>query len=88
VWEVVLGCQISKLCIFIFVPGPQNSYQKLHHICSTLKFVEQNFLFPILSRNLYGTKFQNYEYAIMFKYKIVEQKCNQICSTVKFIEQK
>jgi hypothetical protein len=61
-----------KLCmikIFIFQNseyvvlflGPE---QKCHQIYSTVKFVEQNFHFPILSRNLYGrhpynSKFKN-----------------------------
>jgi hypothetical protein len=84
---------MSKLCVFIFVPGPQNSHQKLHHICSTLKFVEQNFHFPILSWKLYGrypkdSKFQILSTSLSFKHKIVEQKCNQICYTVKYIGQK
>jgi hypothetical protein len=32
-------------CEFILVPGPQNSYQKWHLICYTVKFVEQNLKF-------------------------------------------
>jgi hypothetical protein len=89
----VLGCQISKLCVFILVPGPQNSYQKWHHICSTVKFVEQNFHFPILSRNArYGgtLRTQNFKFLsapLSIKHKIAEQKCNQICSTVKYVTQ-
>jgi hypothetical protein len=35
-----------------FVPGPQYSQQKCHQIGSTVKLVEQNFHFPIPSRNL------------------------------------
>jgi hypothetical protein len=50
-------------------------YQKWHQICSTVKFVEQNFHFPILSRNLYGRYLWTKNLKILstplsFKYKI------------------
>jgi hypothetical protein len=80
----------KTVCIFL-VPGP-HSYQKWHHICSTVKFVERKFHFPILRRNLNGTlRTQNFKIRstpLSFKYKIAEQKCNQIYSTVKYVEQK
>jgi hypothetical protein len=66
------------------VPGPQSSYQKWHHICSTVKFVEQNFYFSILRTQ----NFNILSTPLSFKYKIVKQMFNQICSTVKNIEQK
>jgi hypothetical protein len=85
-------CQISKQCVFILVFGPQKSYQKCHH-SSTVEFVEQNFHFPILSRNLMAGTLRTQNFRILsaplsFKYKIDEQKCNQFCSTVKYIKQK
>jgi hypothetical protein len=61
--------------VFIVVPVPQNSYQKWHHNCSTVKFVEQNFYFPILRRNLYE-RTQNFKILstpLSFKHKIAEQ---------------
>jgi hypothetical protein len=64
--------QISKFWVRSFIPWPQITGQKCHQIYSTVKFVEQNFHFPILSRNLYGryllnSKFINFEYAILKK---------------------
>jgi hypothetical protein len=54
VWKVPLGLQISNIWIRSFIPGPQINIQKCHQIYSTVKFVEQNLNFPILSRNLNG----------------------------------
>jgi hypothetical protein len=46
---------LKMFCIFL-VSGPQYSYQKWHHICSTVKFSEQNsrFLVTFLRWKLYG----------------------------------
>jgi hypothetical protein len=46
--------QISKFWVRGFIPWPRITEQKCHQIYSTVKFVEQNFHFPILCRNLYG----------------------------------
>jgi hypothetical protein len=51
---VPLGTWISKFWVFCFVSGHQDTRQKCHQICSRMKFAEQNFHFPILSRNLDG----------------------------------
>jgi hypothetical protein len=45
VWEVPLGCQISKFWVIFMVSGPKYSYQKCHQISSTVKFAEQNSRF-------------------------------------------
>jgi hypothetical protein len=57
------------------VLGPQNSYQKWHHICSTVTFVEQNFHFLILSRKCMGGTLRTQNFNILStplssKYKI------------------
>jgi hypothetical protein len=64
VWEVRLGCQISKFWVNFLVSGPQYSYQKCHQIFYTVKFAEKTQGLAFLSRNLYGkypkdSKFQN-----------------------------
>jgi hypothetical protein len=51
---VPLGTWSSKLWVFCFVFGHQDTRQMCRQICSRMKFAEQNFYFPILSRNLYG----------------------------------
>jgi hypothetical protein len=52
VWEVPLGFKITKFWKRSFISGPQITKQKCHQIYSTVKLVEQNFHFPILSWNL------------------------------------
>jgi hypothetical protein len=81
-----------KTVLFIFVLGPQNSYQKLHHICFTFKFVEQIFSFPHSESEFVWEiplgLIQILSTPLSLKYKFTEQNCNQTCSTVKYIEQK
>jgi hypothetical protein len=53
VWKVPSKLKIYKFWVRSFISWPQITEQKYHQIYSTIKFVEQNFHSPILSRNLY-----------------------------------
>jgi hypothetical protein len=71
VWKDPQDFQISKFWVRSFILWPQITHQKCHQIYSTVKFVKQSFHFPILSRNLYerylyNSKFQNFEYVVLF----------------------
>jgi hypothetical protein len=55
VWQIFLRKHISiqnSECVVMFL-DPQ-LLKKCRQICSTMKFAEQSYFFPILRRNLYG----------------------------------
>jgi hypothetical protein len=68
-WEVPLELNIYKFWVRSFISWPQITQQKCHQIDSTVKFVEQNFHSPSLSRNLNSKILST---PLSFKYKIVE----------------
>jgi hypothetical protein len=88
-----LNFQISKFWVRSFVPWPQIIEQKCHQIYSTVKFVEQNFHFPILSRNLYGrylknSKFMSSEYVVLCRDpKLLDKSATRFILRWNFVEQ-
>jgi uncharacterized membrane protein len=70
VWEVLLGCEITKFWVFFLVLEPQYSYQKWHQVCSTVKFAEQNSRFlPFLGGICMGGTLR------MSSFKILRTRC-------------
>jgi hypothetical protein len=84
----ILGCQISKLCVFILVPGPKIVTKNGTTFVLRWNWLNKTFISPFWVEIFMGGSLRTQNFKILstslsFKYKIFEQKSKQICSTLK-----